>query len=70
VRGRELPQPLEVARRREHEPHVARHRLDDHRRDLVAVGLEQRLRGGQVVERRDERVGRRARRDARAVGEA
>ena len=42
--------------RRDH-PHVARHRLDQHRGDLRPPRREQRLDRGEIVERRDQRVG-------------
>ena len=38
--------------------HVARHRLDQHGRDVLAVLVEELGRGGQVVVGRQQRVGR------------
>ena len=70
VRGGELAQPLEEARGREHEPHVPDDRLEDHGRDLVVALRRALLDRVEVVERRGERVGDRARRHARRVGQA
>ena len=60
ARVAQAAQRLEEARRGRDDAHVRRDRLDDHRRDPLAV-LDERLRRGvEVVVRDDDRVGRRA----------
>src|SRR5438270_13405731 len=57
--------PCAIARR--HTAHVADHRLDDHRRNVWAVFVEDLFERGRVVEGRGDRVVRDRRRDAGAV---
>jgi len=60
----QLPEPPVVAVDRGDDPRVAEDRLDEHRRDVVAVLLEDALGGGGVVERDREGVFRERRRHA------
>ena len=56
VLGGELADPLEVAGLRRHDADVELDGLDDDRRDLVVVGLEDRGEDLRLVERRDHRL--------------
>ena len=70
MRRRQAAQSRQEIRLRRHDPHVARHRLDDNRRDLFRKAFEQAFHGVQVVKGRGQRVLGRAGRHARAVRQA
>ena len=63
-------QAFQKPRLRQHAAHIARHRLDDHRRNISAATGEQSLHRGQIVIRRRQRQRRQFRRHARGAGHA
>ena len=66
----ERAQRLEEARLGRDDAHVPRDRLDEHGREPLAVALDSRGRGNDVVVRRDDRVGGHASGHARARRDA
>ena len=57
--------PKAVLRR--DDAHIRRDRLDNHRRDLIRVGIQQALDRGKVVVLRHQRILRRAARDSPGI---